>query len=102
MADGSLDTQDGARICNGLSIMRSCLELQKLERLESRMDDIAARLAHGAPAQDKTMTHEFPAPSELTRPTWRLPGEVRPSLRRSWRRLRPPLPPCDPSVRSCG
>ena len=60
MADGSLDTQDGARICNGLSIMRSCLELQKLERLESRMDDIAARLAHGAPAQDKTITHESP------------------------------------------
>src|SRR5262245_14731217 len=29
MADGSLDSQDGARICNGLSIMRGCFELQQ-------------------------------------------------------------------------
>jgi hypothetical protein len=31
MADGSLDSQVGARICNGLGIMRACLETQKLE-----------------------------------------------------------------------
>jgi hypothetical protein len=32
MADGTLDSQVGARLCNGLGIMRACLETQK--RLE--------------------------------------------------------------------
>ena len=45
MADGTLDSQIGARICNGLGIMRACLETQKLERLEARMDEIADRVA---------------------------------------------------------
>jgi hypothetical protein len=45
MADGTLDSQVGARICNGLGIMRACLETQKLEQLEARMDEIADRLA---------------------------------------------------------
>ena len=42
---GTLDSQVGARICNGLGIMRACLETQKLEQLESRMDEIADRVA---------------------------------------------------------
>ena len=46
MADGTLDSQVGARICNGLGIMRACLETQKLEQLEARMDEIADRVAH--------------------------------------------------------
>jgi len=46
MADGTLDSQVGARICNGLGIMRACLETQKLEQLEARMDEIANRVAH--------------------------------------------------------
>jgi hypothetical protein len=33
MADGTLDSQVGARICNGLGIMRACFETQKLEQL---------------------------------------------------------------------
>ena len=37
--------QVGARICNGLGIMRACLETQKLEQLEARMDEIADRVA---------------------------------------------------------
>jgi hypothetical protein len=41
LADGTLDSQVGARICNGLGIMRACLETQKLEQLEARMDQIA-------------------------------------------------------------
>jgi glutamate synthase domain-containing protein 2 len=45
MADGTLDSQVGARICNGLGIMRACLETQKLEQLEARMDEIAHRVA---------------------------------------------------------
>ena len=40
MADGSLDSQRGARICNGLGIMRACFETQKLEQLEERMEKI--------------------------------------------------------------
>jgi hypothetical protein len=40
MAEGSLDSQVGARICNGLGIMRACLETQKLEQLEDRVDKI--------------------------------------------------------------
>ena len=44
MADGSLDSQVGARICNGLGIMRACLETQKLEQLEARMGEISRLL----------------------------------------------------------
>jgi hypothetical protein len=32
-------------ICNGLGIRRACLETQKLEQLEARMDEIADRVA---------------------------------------------------------
>jgi hypothetical protein len=45
MADGTLDSQVGARICNGLGIMRACMETAKLEALENRMDEIADRVA---------------------------------------------------------
>jgi hypothetical protein len=65
MADGTLDSQVGARICNGLGIMRACLETQKLEQLEARMDEIADRIAHertGA-ARERTSTHEAQRPS---------------------------------------
>ena len=40
MADGTLDSQVGARICNGLGIMRACFETQKLEQLEERVEKI--------------------------------------------------------------
>jgi hypothetical protein len=53
MSDGSLDSQVGARICNGLGIMRACFETQKLEQLESRMDEIADRVPYA-----RTSTHE--------------------------------------------
>jgi hypothetical protein len=42
--DGGLDTADGARICNGLGILRTCLETRKLLELEERMSEINARL----------------------------------------------------------
>jgi hypothetical protein len=60
MADGSIDSQVGARICNGLGIMRACLETQKLEQLESRMDEIADRVARDRTnaAHDRKSTHE--------------------------------------------
>jgi hypothetical protein len=44
MADGTLDSQVGARICNGLGILRTCLETQKLEQLEVRMSEISRLL----------------------------------------------------------
>jgi hypothetical protein len=64
MADGTLDSQVGARICNGLGIMRACLETQKLEQLESRMDEIADRVARGRTnaAHDRNQTHEAQRP----------------------------------------
>jgi hypothetical protein len=40
MADGTLDSQVGARICNGLGIMRACLESATLGRLEGRLDQL--------------------------------------------------------------
>jgi hypothetical protein len=58
MADGSIDSQVGARICNALGIMRACLETQKLEQLEARMDEIAERVAH-----KRTSTDEAQRPS---------------------------------------
>jgi len=60
MADGTLDSQVGARICNGLGIMRACLETQKLEQLEARMDEIADRVARDRTnaARERTTTHE--------------------------------------------
>jgi hypothetical protein len=53
MADGTLDSQVGARICNGLGIMRACFETQKLEQLEDRMDEIDDRVG-----RNRTSTHE--------------------------------------------
>jgi hypothetical protein len=40
MADGTIDSQLGARICNGLGIMRACLETATLERLEGRLNEL--------------------------------------------------------------
>jgi hypothetical protein len=48
MADGSLDSQVGARICNGLGIMRACLETATLERLEGRLDQLEGGKRHAA------------------------------------------------------
>jgi hypothetical protein len=49
MANGSIDTADGARICNGLGIMRMCFETQKLDAFGVRMDEISRRM-NGRPA----------------------------------------------------
>ena len=40
MSDGSLDSQVGARICNGLGIMRACLETCLLISVEVFMSGI--------------------------------------------------------------
>jgi hypothetical protein len=41
MADDTIDSQKGARICNGLGIMRACLETKLLAELEDKMDEAA-------------------------------------------------------------
>jgi hypothetical protein len=43
MGDGTLDSQVGSRICNGLGIMRQCLETQTLDRLGERLDQLESR-----------------------------------------------------------
>jgi bisphosphoglycerate-dependent phosphoglycerate mutase len=65
VANGSIDSQVGGRICNGLGIVRACLETQKLEQLEARMDEIADRVARDRTnaARERTSTHEAQHPS---------------------------------------
>jgi hypothetical protein len=54
MADGTISTADGARICNGLGIMRSCLESATLERIEGRLDQLeGAPPIYGDTKQDR-------------------------------------------------
>ena len=54
MADGSLDSQVGARICNGLGIMRSCLETATLDRLGERLDQLeSTRETNYVPKHDQ-------------------------------------------------
>jgi hypothetical protein len=71
MADGPLSSQVGTRICNGLGIMRACLETQKLEQLEARMADIADRVA-----RDRTNAARERTKPPRSRPNSR-PGHVR-------------------------
>ena len=40
MADGAVDSQVGSRICNGLGIMRQCLETRTLDQLGERLDQL--------------------------------------------------------------
>ena len=47
MADDTISSEKGARICNGLGILRQCLETQKLEDLGDRLDRIEG-IGHGA------------------------------------------------------
>jgi hypothetical protein len=50
----SLFVLDAGPAAAGVGIMRACLELQKLEKLESRMDKIAGRLANDGTEPDRT------------------------------------------------
>jgi hypothetical protein len=40
MADGSVDSQVGSRIANGLGIMRQCLETRTLDQLGERLEQL--------------------------------------------------------------
>jgi hypothetical protein len=59
MADGSLDSQQGARICNALGIMRSCLETATLQRMEERLNqfETARTTLEGVSYVDTTNDH---------------------------------------------
>ena len=69
MAEGSLDSQIGARICNGLGIMRACFETRKLEELESRMDEITDRVARARGHALHTIRQAAEAADEADRRT---------------------------------
>jgi hypothetical protein len=47
MADDTISSEKGARICNGLGILRQCLETQKLEELGDRLNRLEG-MDHGA------------------------------------------------------
>ena len=47
MADDTISSDKGARICNGLGILRQCLETQKLDDLGDRLDRLEVT-DHGA------------------------------------------------------
>jgi hypothetical protein len=55
MADDTLDSQVGSRICNGLGIMRQCLETQTLDRLGERLDQLegARGMGYGTTKHDQ-------------------------------------------------
>ena len=55
MADDTLDSQVGSRICNGLGIMRQCLETQTLDRLGERLDQLegARGMGYGTTQHDQ-------------------------------------------------
>ena len=46
LADDTISSEKGARICNGLGILRQCLETQKLEDLGNRLDQLEG-IGHG-------------------------------------------------------
>jgi hypothetical protein len=53
MADGSIDSQVGARICNGLGIMRTGLETATLERIEDRLEHLEGVKGYGDTAHNQ-------------------------------------------------
>ena len=57
MADGSVDSQVGARVCNGLGIMRACLETATLERIEDRLEELEGVKGYGNTAHNQPHYH---------------------------------------------
>ena len=65
MADGSVDSQVGSRIANGLGIMRQCLETRTLDQLGERLEQLES-------TGGTTMAHEIrSADSRRALRTWR-------------------------------
>jgi hypothetical protein len=55
MADGSVESQVGSRICNGLGIMRQCLETRTLDQLGERLEQLesAGGTSYGSTKYDQ-------------------------------------------------
>ena len=62
MADGTVDSQVGARLCNGLGILRTCLETQTLERVGDRLDQLESKREEGESVRGFDATHRDRAP----------------------------------------
>ena len=54
MANGTLKTEDGSRIANALSIQRQIIEFQVLQRIETKMGELADKAVSDA-AERATM-----------------------------------------------
>jgi hypothetical protein len=58
MADDSLDSQKGARICAGLGILRGCLEIKELQEINRKLDqmqDVVERRRNGNAGYDRPL-----------------------------------------------
>ena len=122
MADGTLDSQVGARICNGLAIMRACLEAQKsgeaprLGALEDKHQmtkkrkhskaEIAAKLAEAEDlATQGKLQSEIARALGVSVMTLHHGASCRRSRTvraKSIRRRRPDLPNSNSKIRGCG
>jgi hypothetical protein len=59
MSTGELDDQRGARICNGLGIMRACLETQVLQSIEEKIEAVARRAIVSAGSSSRGALEEL-------------------------------------------
>src|SRR5262245_35633470 len=61
MANGTLDSQTGARIANALGIQRQCLETGTLQKMEERLDELeldhAERHGHSTETREGLRAH---------------------------------------------
>jgi hypothetical protein len=59
MAADEIDSQKGARLCNGLGILRQCLETQKLGELDERLNKLEGidDAAHRPADREATYQH---------------------------------------------
>ena len=55
-----IDSQVGARLCNGLGILRTCLETQTLERLGDRLDQLESKREEEESVRGFDATHRDP------------------------------------------
>jgi hypothetical protein len=69
MADGTLDSQVSARICNGLGIMRACLETQTAIMDDARTWSHAFLFSPYGAGSRRHLDETFSAP-EVLKPIW--------------------------------
>ena len=62
MADDTITSEKGARICNGLGILRQCLETKKLEELGDRLNKLEGLDPVASRAIERQMVTVSPLP----------------------------------------